>query len=95
MKIIISTEMAAVVMNRITKTDEAKVAAKMIVLSSCNEELMLETKIIIDEFKVDPELLVGFNLTVELIKDSAKEIYHFDMSNLKYCTMYVRMKVRI
>ena len=49
----------------------------MIVLSSCNEELMLETKIIIDEFKVDPELLVGFNLTVELIKDSAKEIYHF------------------
>ena len=70
-KIIISTEMAAVVMNRITKTDEAKVAAKMIVLS-CIMELMLEIgRVVIevnDIFEVDPtELLVGLTVTVEFI----------------------------
>ena len=60
--------MAAVVMNRITKTDEATVT-KMIVLS-CNVELMLEVgRVVIeanDEFEVDPELLVGL-ITVEFI----------------------------
>ena len=69
-KIIISIEMAAVVMNRITKTDEATVT-KMIVLS-CNVELMLEVgRVVIeanDIFEVDPaELLVGLTVTVEFI----------------------------
>ena len=63
--------MAAVVMNRITKTDEATVAAKMIVLS-CNVELMLEVvgRVVVtievnDEYEVVSELLVGFTVTAD------------------------------
>ena len=81
-KIIISTKTAAVAMNRITKIDEAKVAAKMIVLS-CNVELMLEVSIVVvtieanDEF--DPELLVGFAVTVNSVWPTYKnrQRYHF------------------
>ena len=65
-KIIISTEMAAVVMNRITKTDEATVT-KMIVLSCMLEvgRVVIEAN---DVFEVDPaELLVGLTVTVEFI----------------------------
>ena len=71
-KIIISTEIAAVVLIRTTKTDEPTVA-NMIVLS-CNdsvEVLMLEASRVVianDEVDVDPELLVrGFTVTVEFI----------------------------
>ena len=70
-KIIISTEMAAVVMNRITKIDEAEVAAKMIVLS-CNVALMLEVvgRVVVtievnDKYEVVSELLVGFTVIVK------------------------------
>ena len=56
-KIIISTEIAAVVLIRTTKTDEPTVA-NMIVLS-CNDSIE-ELIIANDEVDVDPELLVGF-----------------------------------
>ena len=76
-KIIISTEIAAVVLIRTTKTDEPTVA-NMIVLS-CNdsvEVLMLEASRVVianDEVDVDPELLVrGFTVTVEFISWPAK-----------------------
>ena len=71
-KIIINTEMAAVVMNRITKIDEAEVAAKMIVLS-CNVALMLLEVVgrvvvtieVNDKYEVVSELLVGFTVIVK------------------------------
>ena len=77
--------MAATAMTRITKTNEAKVAAKMIVLSNCDEGLVLEVgRVVItiellvnNEFEVDgPELtLVGrVVITIELLGNNEFEV---------------------